>query len=67
MWTQKIGERRLYKATMKGTSTEWQRKIDDIEQRGHIIVRQGKNKYDADVSYSTETVSSYWAEVKIPN
>jgi hypothetical protein len=64
-WKTLTTNNKQYKATLLGTSKEWEKKIKDIESRGHIILSQGC-KPRGSLFGHPEGVEQYWAKVQIP-
>jgi hypothetical protein len=65
-WKTMSTSNKKYKTTMTGTEKEWEKKLKDITDRKHEIIRQGSNPYRT-MSFEKGEVRSYWAEVKMPD
>lgn len=56
----KIGTGGTYRVTMVGDEKAWEKKIEDINNRQHEVVRQGKAKS------SQGGPLKYWADIRMP-
>ena len=61
----KITNKGEYRVQLAGTEAQWNKRLEDIRKRNHIIVQEGKY-LQTYFTIGGESAYRYWAKVKIP-
>ena len=64
-WTN-INEKRIYRSTLVGTEKEWKVKLNEIQKRKHVVLKQGESAYAGDFMFGRDNIKRFWADVQIP-